>query len=362
MGLVAFLLYLHATENSFLLHRFGSVWGIIFLYAGPLIAGGILLLFMTKPLFAGRSRREKTRPLHPAREALLFAFVTRIARAVGAPEPKRIEVDWSVNASASLGEGLAGFWGRSLTLTIGVPLVAGFTIQELAGVLAHELGHFTQGSSMRLHSFIYSMNAWLGHIVYERDGWDEALEDWCADSGRLALIFYLARLCIRITRWILWFGMVLSHALSCFLARQSEYDADRFATHLIGSAAYEKAFLKLARMDATFQGAESLFFESLMNGNHLQDLPSLIAQGAEQLPPKVRRKIEKRLQQNRTALFDTHPAHPDRIASIRRAEAAGIFHLDRPATELFSDYEKLAQSVTADLYRKAVRYVPHAGV
>ncbi len=40
---------------------------------------------------------------------------------------------------------MGSLWGNDLVLTIGLPLVAGLSAKEFAGILAHEFGHFTQG-------------------------------------------------------------------------------------------------------------------------------------------------------------------------------------------------------------------------
>src|SRR5262249_55138977 len=201
---VGFALFYHATENLTEVARARSVWAIVLAYCGPLIAGAVLLFFLVKPLFARRSRRLRLRTLEFGAEPLLFALVTRVARAVGAPEPRRIEVDCQANASAALGSALGGFFGGDLVLTLGLPLVAGLSIQQLAGVLAHELGHFSQGTAMRLTYIVRSVNAWLARIVYERDDWDEALERGCEQENWLALVLLFAKLCVWLTRCVLY--------------------------------------------------------------------------------------------------------------------------------------------------------------
>jgi hypothetical protein len=66
-------------------------------------------------------------------------------------------------------------FGNDLVLTIGMPLVAGMSLRQFAGVLAHEFGHFSQGAGMRLSFIIRSINLWFMRVVYERDDWDERL-------------------------------------------------------------------------------------------------------------------------------------------------------------------------------------------
>ena len=54
-------------------------------------------------------------------------------------------------------------------LEIGLPLVNALTLSELKAVLAHEFGHFAQGTGMRITYVIRGVNAWFARTVYERD-------------------------------------------------------------------------------------------------------------------------------------------------------------------------------------------------
>jgi len=352
---VAYLLYYHATA-----HLRGIVamrhWApIIFLYVGPLIVGTILLFFMVKPLFARRSRVSKVRTLEFGEEPLLFALVTRVAKAVGAPEPKRINVDCRVNASAGFGGVLGVVSGGDLVLTIGLPLVAGLNVQQFAGVIAHELGHFTQGTGMRLSYVVRSVNGWLARVVYERDDWDESLVRGCEEGSRVAIFLLLAIFCVWLTRWVLWLLMVTGHALSCFMLRQMEYDADRYETRLAGTEAFVEASRRLLLLELASNSAFGLAFESWSKTGKLpDDLSTLILAMAERIPREEFRRIEQELASGKTGFFDTHPAHGERLASARREAAEGAFHLERATAQLFKDFRKLSRTVTLDFYRQVI--------
>ncbi len=348
---VGYALTWHATANVGILKGLGGHGARLLLYVGPLLAGGILLLFMVKPLFARPPQAGRGRALEIGTEPVLFAFVTRIARAVHAPEPRRIEIDCDVNASAGFGRGLAGLFGRDLVLTIGLPLVAGLTARQFAGVLAHELGHFAQGTGMRLSYLVRSINGWFHRVVYERDAWDEALVAWCDQDIRIAVIFYLARFCVWVTRGILFVFMLVGHGLSCFLLRQMEYDADRYAARLVGGDTFAEMSSRLPVLGAGLWPAQALVTECWRKDRYPDDLPGVIVHLAEDMPPKVRRQIDKEFARAKTGLFDTHPAHRDRVANVRREKTDGIFALDGPATRLFADYPRLARDVSLDLYR-----------
>lgn len=352
---IGYLLFYHATVNLESVTRSHSILALIFLYVAPLIAGVVLLFFMVKPLFASRSRSQKLRTLEFGQEPLLFALVTRIAKAVGAPEPTRINVDCQPNASAGFGSGLGGIFGKDLVLTIGLPLVAGLSIQQLAGVIAHELGHFAQGTAMRLSYIVRSVNLWFARVVYERDDWDESLARGCEAENRFALVLMLAMFCIWLTRCILWVFMVMTHALSSFVLRQMEYDADRYEARLAGSKTFAKTqrrllLLGLATNGANFVAARSWF----LTGKLPDDLSSLILGISEGISKKEFRKIEKQEEKTTTGFFDSHPAHAERLANARKENAEGLFRLEGPATELFREFPKMSRAVTLDFYREVL--------
>ena len=155
------------------------------LYATPAIAGVVLMFFMVKPILARPPARQEPLPIDAEAEPILFAFIDEICRQVRAPRPRRVQVDCTVNASAGLMRGPFNVLRGDLVLTIGLPLVAGLSIRELAGVLAHEFGHFAQGGGLRLTATVRGVNAWFGRVVYERDEWDVTVGAM-VERGRLA--------------------------------------------------------------------------------------------------------------------------------------------------------------------------------
>src|SRR5262249_12433881 len=158
-ALVGYGVYYHAVNHVGIL---GTVRGrgavlTFAAYGAPLVVGAILILFMLKPLFSRPAKQGRTRTLKRQAEPVLFAFVERVCEAVGAPRPRQIQVDCEVNASAGFRRGLLSMFGHDMVLTIGLPLVAGLTLRQFAGVLAHEFGHFAQGAGMRLTYVVRSI-------------------------------------------------------------------------------------------------------------------------------------------------------------------------------------------------------------
>ena len=147
VGTAAYATWWHAVHHLTWLAGRGSARGRMFVYATPIVGGLTTVFFMIKPLLARHAPKQQPLVLDRRKEPFLFDFVDRLCRTIGAPPPVRIEVDCEVNASAHR-VGFAGTGG--LVLTIGLPLVAGLTLRQMTGVLAHEFGHFAQGAGMRV--------------------------------------------------------------------------------------------------------------------------------------------------------------------------------------------------------------------
>ncbi|MEN9678219.1 MAG: Protease HtpX [Verrucomicrobiota bacterium] len=350
IGVTVWAVVLHLINDTWLFNQRSGRGGFIalLLYLGPALAGGILVFFMVKPFFATHAAPAKPITLDPKAEPLLFAFVQRICALVGSPVPCRIDVDCQVNASAGLRRGL---WSRDLVLTIGLPLASGLDMRQFAGVLAHEFGHFAQGAGMRLTYVIRQINFWFARVVFERDAWDVRLEQTARNTDlRLGVILHTARGCVWLTRRILWALMQAGHAISCFMLRQMEYDADSYEAKLAGSDAFESTAARLRVLNVATQVA----YDDLRQcwaGNRLpENFPLLIEHKAESLSAEVHQKISASKVSEKTAWFDTHPCDADRIREAGRLGEPGIFNRAEPAALLFSDFAELSRKVTRHHY------------
>lgn len=360
---VAALVGWYAVTQLQLFHTMESAKGALFLYLTPLVVGALLVFFMIKPLFARRSEEERPVQILPKAEPLLAAFIERICRIVGAPQPTVIYFDNQINASASFRRGLLSFGGNDLVLTIGLPLAAGLDLHQFAGVLAHEFGHFAQASGMRLTYVIRSVNAWFARVVYEEDAWDARLRHWSTNIDfRIAIILLVARFFIWLTRRILWLLMMLGHLISCFMLRQMEFDADRFEAGLVGAEVFASTSRRLLELSY----AHHFAFEQLADAWREEKLPDNLAAFVlardGQMSLEQRRELTGRQSTARTGLFDTHPADPERVAAARTITTPALFVWPRTAAPcasvLFKDFDTLSRRVSLDYYAKALGKTP----
>jgi hypothetical protein len=353
VALVGFGVYYHAAHNTGLLNMGYGKWRAFFVlaYAAPLIAGPIAVFFMFKPMLARPSRFERSRSLNRQHEPLFFAFVDRLCAEVGAPQPKRIDVDCNINASASFRRGLFSMLGNDLVLTIGLPLAAGLTLREFGGVLAHEMGHFAQGMGMRLSYVVRAIVNWFVRVVYQRDGWDEWLESTASELDfRIGWIFMVAQLFVWLGRGLLWALLHVGIAIAGIMLRQMEYDADRYEARFAGSKTFATTARKLHLLNAAFGCAQQQLSASLDHRKLVDNLPGLVTFHARQIARSALPEIDRAIADAKTQWFDTHPSDRDRIAAAESLGCGGIFHCDRPAADLFSDFNAQAAGTTWDLY------------
>jgi Peptidase family M48 len=355
IGLVGLIVWWHLTNNHVI---FGAVHGgragllALIVYLAPLVVGVIVIAFMFKPLFARPQQEGRRRSVTPHSDPLLFEFVERICGLVGAARPRRIDIDCNINASASFRRGwLSLLTGRDLVLTIGMPLAAGLSLQQFAGVLAHEFGHFSQGAGMRLTYIIRSINFWFLRVVYERDAWDAWLET-AADGVdlRVGWIIYVARGCVWLTRKILWLLMYVGHLVAGFMLRQMEFDADKYEARVAGSETFAATARQLKLLELAWHGAKADLATFHREGRLVDNLPRLLMANLKQLPKEANDFVTKLISESKTGLFDSHPADNDRIDSARAEQAVGVFHSRLSASVLFSSFDAAGKNVTWDFY------------
>ncbi len=283
----------------------------------------------------------------------MFAFVDKLSDSVGAPRPSEIHINMDLNASASFKGVLSGLVGGKTVLTLGLPLVSVMSLNSLAGVLAHEFGHFAQRRAMRLTYIVNRINNWFARIVYERDAWDELLAELIRDGDHwvIQLFAALARAMVWVSRQILYVLMLVAHLVSMLMARQMEYDADRHATRMVGASVSSETLRQLNLWAVAMNAAHRQISGVLAERRLPDNLPQLMANLMAEMPGDMREELIKAGGEARTGWFDTHPANGDRIKAMRRHNDEGVFSVEAPATALFTNFEVISKLLTQQYYR-----------
>ena len=334
------------------LDRYGPV--VTVLWSIPVLLGLVVVTCLVKPLFAKPAQQEKRLRLDPAKERLLFDFVGRLCKALQAPAPKEIQVDCQVNAGASFRRGLLSLFSHDMVLVIGLPLIESLSVQQLAGVMAHELGHFSQKAGLRVSFVIRILNTWLVRLVYQRDRFDAVLEH-AADHIRLVRVFFmLAVFFVWLGRKVLWILMMIGHMLSSFMMQQLEYDADRYEVRLAGFAGFDFSMRELFSLGVAYGLTIEELEEQWKDRRLVDNLPRLVVANRREKVRQIGAALESFLSREPQELFGTHPTARQRTARALREKGVGVFSSDLPASVLFSDLEALEREASLAYYRGAL--------
>lgn len=361
-ALCAYGVYWYADHARVLLSSLaGGIYVLIFrviLYIGPLLGGTVAVFFMFKPLLARAPKRAQAIELNPAQHPRLYQFIAHLADLLRVPLPRRIYLDCELNASAGFRGGWLSVLSRDLALTLGLPLVAGLNTRQFAAVVAHELGHCTQSFAMRLGFVINRIDRWFVRVVYERDTWDDAFEEWVnsVEDWRLSLIMACAGFAVWLSRRVLALLMWTGHAASCFLSRQMEFHADCCAMAVAGSTGLESLLLRLREQSIIERLGYGLLLQIWQKRHQMpESLPDFLQGFEQRLPADFHEKARLTLLNEKAGLFATHPTAAQRIQRARRRAEAGLFEMEKPARALFNDFQAASRLVTGRHYRQNMR-------
>ena len=320
---------------------------------GPLEALLRLLSCLTRSLRLEREA-DYALPLRAEQAPGLFALVDRVARASGVRTPDRVVLEMSDNAWVRL-RGYRRGRGHC-TLGLGYDLLAILTEEELAAVLAHEMAH------ARLVG--RGLKGWLGNGVARAARMADALREEARpgpERGRFFLAEILANAAARLA------GAGARHFAA--LCRQDEFDADRAAAALCGSAVGARA---LRRSHVSGLKAGPHWRDRLVASQRGVSLAAWVRELRLPADEAERQALEAlALGEAPSGEFRAHPSLADRLAALQSVAsqsvapppAAGDDRPDAslPAQALLGDADALAADLIAHVERVAAEEERLAG-
>lgn len=333
----------------------GSIW----LFAISLL-GGVTVLFLLKPLFRRNGNDSREVRLKRESEPFLFEYIESLCAAVNAPAPTSIRIDCRDNASAGMRRGFLSLFRNDLTVTIGLPLIACLTARQLTGVLAHEFGHFAQSYGMRFGATARLLNYWFIRAAYEKDEWDLWLHVMASQTnGYIWLIVKVLQGMVALSRQLLAALAMIGSAISCYLLRQQEYDADSYEYRVAGSATFAETSLLLSRIHlATLKAQANI--ETFYREARLPDnFAMLVVSNLKHISPEEDQALQEHFEQEKTGWFVSHPPTRLRIAAAESAAVVGSLEFSDelnqlPASELFRNYTRIAENITVRNYKQVL--------
>jgi len=326
----------------------------VFVYLTPLVGGVMIVLLLLGALFP--SRRDpgpRGYPLARVEHRLIYAYVDKLCDIMRAPRPVRIDLRPDANASASFDGGWSWIVRRRMVLTIGTTLIAGMTRRELTGVIAHEIGHFTQGMGMRSTRLLAAINRWFFRVIHERGLVDDILGDgrdseWVLIQLGSALIAFS----LVVIRTLLWGIASVSRLITMFMLRRMEIAADRCEARVAGSEAFVRSMARIVELNEGFRKAMELTRLEAVQRRLPEDFAGLALALTPRLPRDPNGFVSGFSESG--SLWSTHPPMAQRVALAIRMAEPGIVLSDGPATKLLAPFDGVSRSVTKHLHEQVV--------
>jgi hypothetical protein len=177
------------------------------------------------------------------------------------------------------------------------------------------------------------------------------LEHWSKNlDGRIAILLVLAKLAIWISRQVLRGLMMTGHAISCFMLRQMEFDADSYEIKITGSETFGHTSRRMREMNVGVHYGYADLRAIGRNGKLPSHLPAFMVERTSNVPADVLDQV-RNTGNERTGMFDTHPCDADRIRAAQEAAARGVMAGgDGPASALFRNFDALSAAATRHHY------------
>jgi Zn-dependent protease with chaperone function len=335
---------------------------ILLMYGVPGLAGGVLVLFLLRPVFARRPRAPDALTIDASKEPGLVEGVHALCRAIGVSPPAQIQLSWDANASVHFRNGWSGVLTGRKVLTIGLALVAGLSAQQFVGVLAHEFGHFAQRFGMMCSYIVNSVNAWLEHCAYGEDEWEQRLRGWGeeADAKENGAASWLVSWCVAATLLAIWLmrrlmaGLFqLSFRLTQHMSRQMEFDADRYEALVAGSDTFRLTARTLRGLNYAFREVNRANIAAWRENRLLRNMPEAVATRFGRFDSKQLASIDEEVQEATTTRYwDSHPPDAARIENAERQRSPGLYRESAPATLMFRDFRGWCERATRLFYRE----------
>ncbi|WP_428034587.1 M48 family metallopeptidase [Amphritea sp.] len=371
-GLMVFMLFYLALAACFGWIAYSNIMKIqaghadLFVLLFAAIAA-LLTLFMIKSLFSvRRSDRVDGIEVTAEDEPKLFDFLHTLADEIGAPRPHRVFITPDVNAAVFYDLSLINMiFPSKKNLIIGLGLVNVLNLGELKAVLAHEFGHFAQGSMM-VGRWVYIAQQIIAHMVSTRDWLDSAVRFISRIDLRIAWVGWILGLVIWSIRSLMDTLFRLVIIAERALSREMEFNADLVAVSVTGSDALVNALHKLQSADNAWQTTLGVASVEAGKGKFINDLFSAQKKAVSVIGEVLndadygvvpqpdggdvsQHRVFSEEMARPPQMWSTHPANRDREDNAKHAYIAAKID-QRSSWRVFADPVGLRQKVSLNFY------------
>ncbi|MFO7592852.1 MAG: hypothetical protein R6X15_02250 [Pseudomonadota bacterium] len=316
----------------------------------------VALFLMVKPLLSFPHMRDHGVILPADREPDLHMFVEDLCERLNLPVPVEIRINNDIAISFRHYRGPIGFWKGESILTLGAPLLAAVTTNQLAGLFAQAAYCFRPPLSPRAAFLVLLSNQWLHRAVYGEDVIDRTLAR-LESAGRLpSAPLKVVTSLFGFSRKVLQRRLAISRGLERALVHRLVADADRRALTLTGS----KGFAAMAGQQLLLRHAcdeliPKLQQQWLDSGKLPEDLFPLLLRQARAHSADTLRRLYPQQEKRKAKTADIIPSDAQRIRRVQKQSVDPNYGNLSPAKRLLRYFSKIAITMTVRFYHSRMK-------
>lgn len=253
----------------------------------------------------------------------LWSLVTDVAGAAQTRVPREIRLVPEVNAAVSEDARMLGLVPGTRRLYVGLPLLQALDVAQLRSVLAHELGHYSQGHT-RLGPITYRGRQVVVGAASEVDG----VSGWVLRGyGRLYLL------------------------ASAAVSRRQEREADEVSVAVAGPTVAAEALREIEVLAAAWQFYLDRYVSDAWDAGLAPTSDAFFGGFQHLLAARGEELAQLRTQAPPSAQsrWDSHPSTASRIAAIAAMDAPEVPRDTRPASVLVPGSDVAATRLAEEL-------------
>jgi len=289
--------------------------------AGVIVAGSMIWSLVP--------RRDKFAapgvPLTQAGHPRLFAELENIAATLNEPMPAEVYLIGEANAWVADRGGLMGFGSRRV-MGLGMPLLAALNVSQFRAILAHEFAHYYGGDT--------KLGPWLHRTQMAMIRTFQSLGS-VGKTMRVALMQLLYYVVFGILK-VYW--KIFLRAIN-FVSRRQEFRADELACVVAGPEALTSGLRGVHAAASAWPSFLKTEMAPMFNMGYLPPMTTGFAQflAAPPILQQVTKGLEKRIRDEKTQPFDSHPPLRERLAAAERLSIPSPARETEPALALLNN-------------------------
>jgi len=269
------------------------------------LAGGLNLISSSFKLVKKQSHSVLGKEIDPQNHPKIFTLIKEISKTLGAINPDHVVVGLEPNfyvTSADVNVMGDNSFLKGATLYLSLPLLRILTLEEIKGIIGHELGHF-RGEDTYYSLKFSPVYSGLTHALTTMGNEESEGAGSIATLPAFAVLSYI---------------IDVFHTNVSSVSREREFEADKAASEVASPKALASSLLKIGLYANAWNDLENRVVERLREGKITQNLSLLFSSVVKHDVNKdsIPKTIESIAQQTISHPTDSHPTTASRIIEL----------------------------------------------